>query len=81
MNAAQVYIVVALVVMVVIAVLLYAFTKDKRAHKVHPLTGLAFALILAGMLFRENQIFSYGLMGAGIIAAVIDMVKRSRPKA
>jgi len=80
MNASQIYIVVTIVVLVIVAILLFAVTKNKGALGIHPLTGLAFAFILSGLLFVNNQTLGYGLMGIGVMIAVIDMLKRSKPK-
>ncbi len=77
MNPSQVYFVIALAVMVILAGLLYAVTKDKKARKVYPITALAFALILAGLLVISQPLIAYGLMAAGVIAAVVDMFKRA----
>lgn len=77
MNPLQVYFVIALIVMVVIAILDYSFTRNKAARRVHPLTGLTFALILAGLLFGGNLI-SYLFLLAGAITAVFDMRERAK---
>jgi len=37
---------------------------------------LAFSLVLAGILFGENRLIGYGLMGAGVLLAFIDIVVR-----
>ena len=78
MNASQIYLLVTIVVLAVVAVLLFVFSKDKNALKLHPLTGLAFAFILSGLLFGDDKIVGYGLMGVGVIIAVIDMRRRSK---
>lgn len=75
MNPLQRYLVIALIVMVVIAILDYRFTRNKAARRVHPLTGLTFALILAGLLFGGNLI-SFLFLLAGSITAVFDMRER-----
>lgn len=77
MSPSQRYFVIALIVMVIIAVLDYRFTRSKAARRVHPLTALTFALILAGLLFGGAW-FSYLFLLAGCTAAVFDMRERSR---
>jgi hypothetical protein len=39
---------------------------------------LALPLVLAGILFGENRLIGYGLMGAGVLLAVIDIIIRYR---
>jgi hypothetical protein len=51
--------------------------------KTRPSRGafLAFPLIVAGILFGENRLIGYGLMGAGILLAFIDIVVRYKNRA
>jgi hypothetical protein len=39
---------------------------------------LAFPLIIAGIVFGENRFIGYGLIGAGILLAFIDIIIRYR---
>ena len=41
------------------------------------MASVAFAFVLAGILFGENGLVGYGLMTAGTILAVADIVNRS----
>lgn len=79
MNLSQRYFIIALIVMVVIAILDYNFTREKTTWRFHPLTALTFGLILAGRLFGGNLV-SYLFLIAGCIAAVFDMRDRSKPR-
>ena len=78
MNASQIHLLVTIVVFVAVAILIFVFSRNKNALMIHPLTGLAFAFILSGLLFGDNGLIGYGLMGIGVIFAVIDMIRRSR---
>ena len=40
----------------------------------------AFAFVLAGIIFGEERIVGYGLMGVGVVLAIVDIVNRSRAK-
>jgi len=53
--------------------LLYPIQKWKRLG-LSQLAGLAFCLILAGMIFRENRFVGYGFMGAGVVLAITDAI-------
>lgn len=41
-----------------------------------PLASSAFTFVFAGILFGENRLIGYSLMGVGIILALIDMVNK-----
>jgi len=80
MNPSQIYVLISIVVLLVIAILLFFVKKNKRQKKLTPLTGLAFAFILAGIIFGNNRLTGYTLMGIGIFLAIIDMIKKLRRK-
>jgi hypothetical protein len=80
MNASQMYIVVAIVALAVIALLAFFMRRGEKARGLTPLAGLAFACVVAGIAFGENRVLGYGLMGAGVILSVIDAVAGSRRK-
>jgi hypothetical protein len=79
MNDQQIFTLVAVLGMVMIAVLLIVFRLIKKEAKaLSPLAGLAFAFIVAGIVFGEERWLGYGLIGVGVIMAVIDMVIKLR---
>ena len=81
MNDQQIFILVAVLGMVIIAALLIVFrSMKKEAKALSPLAGLAFACIVAGIVFGEECWLGYGLIGAGVILAVIDMIIKLRKK-
>lgn len=63
-------------VSLVLIVLLFLFLRLKRKEikPLTPLAGLAFGCIIAGIVFGEERWLGYGLMGLGIILAVIDAI-------
>lgn len=73
------YIVVSIIVLAVVALLVF-FATAKRENRLTPLAGLAFGFVLAGILFGEDRFIGYGLMGIGVILAIVDIVKRSKSK-
>jgi drug/metabolite transporter (DMT)-like permease len=76
MNISQIYIVVAIVVFVVIVTLIFVVGKKGSEKRLTPLTGLAFAFVLAGILFGDNRLIGYGLMGVGVLLAVVDILRK-----
>ena len=77
MDASQIYIASSIVVLAIIAVLVFVFNKNTKEKRLTPLAGLAFAFVLAGFLFGQERLIGYGLLGIGVVLAVIDMVKKS----
>ena len=78
MVSAQIYIIIAIVVLAIIALPVFFVKKDKKAKKITPLAGLAFGFIIAGIVFGEDRLIGYGLMGIGVILAVIDIMKERK---
>jgi hypothetical protein len=66
--------------MIVVILLAFVSSRDKRQNRLTPLAGLAFTFIIAGILFGENRILGYGLMGVGVLMAVIDIFINIRSK-
>jgi hypothetical protein len=74
----QIYIAVAIVVLAVIALLMVFVRRSGKEKRFTPLAGLAFGFILAGLFFGEKRLIGYGLLGVGVLLAVIDMFKKSK---
>lgn len=75
MNISQMYIAVTIVVLMIIALLVFLLSKNRRKTRLTPLASLAFGFILAGILFGEDRLIGYGLMGVGVILAVVDIFR------
>ena len=80
MTSAQIYIAISILVLLVIAVLLFVAYKNKKEQKITPLAGLAFGFVLAGIIFGEDRLIGYGLLGIGVILAIIDMIMKKTVK-
>lgn len=74
MDASQGYILISIVVLALIACLVFFMNKGKSTKRLTPLAGLAFALVLAGLMFGENRLLGFGLLAGGIVLAVVDMI-------
>lgn len=72
----QIYIIIAIGALAVIAALLIFTKKIRPEAKLSPLAGLAFAFVIAGIIFGETRLVGYGLMGIGVAIALIDIVKK-----
>ncbi len=80
MEISQIYIMIAIVVLVIVALFVFVLRKNKKREKFTILTGVAFGFIIAGILFGDTWWVGYGLMGIGVIIAVIDMILKLRKK-
>jgi hypothetical protein len=77
MHTSQIYIALSIIVLAIVG--LFAFLLGKRgANRLTPLAGIAFGFVIAGILFGEKRIIGYGLMGIGVILAIMDIVLRSK---
>jgi amino acid transporter len=80
MNASLPFILISISVIVIVAVLFFFVSKNRNENRLTPLAGLAFGFILAGILFGEVKVLGYGLMGVGVIIALIDIINGARRK-
>jgi len=78
MDASPFFILIALVALAVIAVIIFAIRKKEPQKQLSPLATLAFLLVIAGILFGEDWITGYGLLGAGVVLAIIDIIRKLR---
>ena len=79
MNISQIYILVSIVTLAVIAFLVFVLKKGKE-KKLTPLAAFAFGFVVAGILFGDERLIGYSLMGIGVLLAVVDII-RQRKKA
>ena len=77
MNISQIYILIALVALLIVAALVFFLRVNRNDKRLTPLAGLAFGFVIAGLVFGQERIVGYGLMGVGVILAIIDMIKKS----
>jgi len=83
MEASQIYILISIVILLIIFILLFFVAKKNKNKKQKPLTplaGIAFAFILASIIFGEDRLAGYSLLGIGVLLAVIDIIKKLKKK-
>ncbi len=78
MNAQLVFIVLPLVILAIIALLVVFVSKRGKGKNLSKLAILAFVLIISGIVFGDDRLIGYGLIGAGILLAVIDIIVKLR---
>ncbi len=78
MSASDPYVLVALLVLLALVAAIF-WLRGGQAHKrLTPLAGLAFACIVAALVFGEDRWLGYGLMGLGEILAIVEMIQRRK---
>jgi len=82
MSASFVYIVISIAAIAAVALLVFLVSGKKKDNKnrLTPLAGLAFSFVTAGIIFGDDRLIGYGLMGFGIVLAVIDIIIRMKQK-
>lgn len=78
MNASQIFIIISIAALAVVLLLVFLAGRRKTTSRLSPLAGLAFAFILLSVLFGENRWIGYGLMGVGVILAVVDLIRSTK---
>jgi len=73
-----VYIALTIAVLALVMLVVFVFGKRKRGKALTPLAGIALAFVVAALLFGEDRLIGYALIGAGVLLALIDMFRRSK---
>jgi uncharacterized membrane protein len=74
------YIIISIVGLVVVVFLVFFTRRKERANRLSTLAGLAFAFIIAGIMFGENRFLGYSLLAVGVVLAVADIFVKSKPR-
>jgi hypothetical protein len=75
-NPSQIYIAVTIIVLAFIFVLLFFVKGRVKDKSLSPMASLAFGCIIAAIVFGENRLLGYSLIGAGVLLSVIDIFIR-----
>ena len=73
MDESQRYLAVSIAILAAVALLLFIAGRKRPREDLSGLVVLSLALITAGIVFGENRLVGYGLIGAGILLAAIDI--------
>jgi membrane-bound ClpP family serine protease len=73
------YVAIAIVALLAIGGLVFVM-KGRKRKPITPLAGIAFAFVLAGIIFGDNRLIGYSLMGIGILLAFADIFVKSKKK-
>lgn len=74
------YIAISFAVLAIIAVLVFFISKNKKEKGLSTLASLSFLFIILGIIFGDDRIIAYSLMGFGVLLAVTDIVSELKRK-
>ncbi len=75
MNANQIFILVAVLTLVAVLVLWFFAIRPHGPRPLSPLSGIAFAFVIAGIVLGDQPHWlGYGLIAIGVVAAIADMI-------
>lgn len=72
------FLLLSIISLAVLAFFIFYKRKEMPGKNLTPLAGLAFGFILCGILFGDNQILGYSLLGIGVGLAVADIIIKVR---
>jgi drug/metabolite transporter (DMT)-like permease len=79
MDASQIFIIIAVVTLLAVMALWFFVLRQHGPRPLSPLSGLAFAFVIAGIIFGEDpRWLGYGLIAIGIALAVAEMIMTQR---
>lgn len=79
MTPSQIFI--TAVIVVLFFVLVFFGRKNPKTKRLTILTSIAFAFIVAGIVFNENPLISYSLFIIGIGLSIVDAYIKSKHNA
>ena len=80
MNTSYIYIALSILALVIVALIFFISVKSQKMKKLSPVTSLAFGFILAGIVFGDNRLIGYSLLGAGLILSLIDTLRTAKSR-
>jgi hypothetical protein len=80
MPDASIFLFISILAVVIAVVFVFLIRKDDRQNKLSSLAGLAFVLIITGILFGENRFIGYGLMAVGVVLSLVDIFIKAKHK-
>ena len=80
MNTSQIFIAVFVITLAIVALLVFFVSKNRKENRLTPLASLAFTFTVLGVVFSDDRLIGYGLMGVGVLLAVAGMFTKAKTK-
>jgi hypothetical protein len=78
MTDATIFIILAVVAFVAVAAIIFMRGISGVGQRLSPLAGIAFAFVVAGIVFGDDRVLGYSLIGVGVAIAAGDMIIKGR---
>jgi len=73
--SSQIYILVSFAVLILVLLVLFLIRK-KMKKPITAMAMFAFLCIITGIAFSDDKRVAYGFIGAGVVIAIIDIIKQ-----
>ena len=80
-SASQAYATIAIIAFLLVGVALFFVIKGGKHKRLSPMAGVALAFVGAGVVFGEDRLVGYGLLGIGMALAVADIFIKHKENA
>jgi hypothetical protein len=76
MDQSQIYVAISVVILAIVAAIIIFIAKKGRESGSSKLTVLSFMFMISGIIFGEDRSTGYGLIGVGLLFALLDMINK-----
>jgi hypothetical protein len=77
-SAPIIYIGISLLALAVIMLVMIYAGKVKPKNKPSKIAQIAIFIVIAGVIFGDDRLISYSLIGVGVILSIYDIIRSSR---
>ena len=78
MNISQIYIAVSIITLAIVVLIVFFVGRVQKEKRHSSLAGLAFGFVLAGILFVDDRLIAYSLLGIGLVLSVVDWFRLTK---
>jgi formate hydrogenlyase subunit 3/multisubunit Na+/H+ antiporter MnhD subunit len=80
MEESQIYILISIIALLIIAIVLFFLRKNKKQKPISILGSFSLFFVLSGIIFGDNRLIGYSLIGIGVLLAVADIIVNKNKK-
>ncbi len=77
METSQMYLLISILALLVIILVIF-FVRKGKGERISKLGSLGLIFVLAGIVFGDERLLGYSLMGIGILLAVLDIILKTK---
>lgn len=72
------YLLISILALLVIILVIFFVRKGSKGERISKLGSLGLIFVLAGIVFGDERLLGYSLMGIGILLAVLDIILKTK---